>query len=283
MKTSGKGIAFIAEQEGVVTRAYRDVAGIWTIGIGHTAAAGAPVPVQGMTITREEAFDILARDLPQYEGRVRKALGSVPQAVFDGAVSFDFNTGAVSRASWVGAYRVGDRASARRRLMQWIKAGGRTIAGLVRRRQAEAALIFDGDYGSAAGWDARLSAVAAYQKQLATLGFYAAAIDGLAGPITGAAVRAYQKSHPDLVVDGIVGPATLASLARDIAARAVASSAGAGAVVAAIAGAVAAPAHPFFWAIGAGLLALLLGGGLLAFRYRGEIRRLLIGKKESAK
>ena len=60
-----------------------------------------------MTITREEAFAILARDLPGYERRVAAALGSVPQPVFDGGVSFDFNTGAINRASWVKAFRSG--------------------------------------------------------------------------------------------------------------------------------------------------------------------------------
>ena len=35
MKTSEEGVAFIAAQEGVVTRAYRDAAGVWTIGVGH--------------------------------------------------------------------------------------------------------------------------------------------------------------------------------------------------------------------------------------------------------
>jgi lysozyme len=45
MNTSEEGVAFIAAQEGLVTRAYRDAAGIWTIGVGHTAAAGPPIPV----------------------------------------------------------------------------------------------------------------------------------------------------------------------------------------------------------------------------------------------
>ena len=74
MQVSGKGVAFIAAHEGVVTRSYRDAAGMWTIGVGHTAAAGPRVPVAGMTITREEAFAILARDLPKYERRVAKVL-----------------------------------------------------------------------------------------------------------------------------------------------------------------------------------------------------------------
>jgi len=281
MKTSGKGIAFIAEQEGVVTRAYRDVAGVWTIGIGHTARAGAPEPVAGMTITRDEAFDILADDLPACERRVEAALGPVPQAVFDGAVSFDFNTGAVARASWVKAYRAGDRDGARRGLMQWTRAAGRVVAGLVRRREAEARLIFEGDYGAVAagGWDAAMAEVSAYQAQLATLGFYRGAVDGLAGPVTKAAVEAYQRSHPDLVVDGIAGPATRASLARDLAARAGAAATAAGTLAAAVLGAAVAPADALFWAVAAGLAALLAAGTLLAVRYRREIRRLFIATK----
>ena len=74
MRTSERGVAFIAALEGVVTRAYRDVAGVWTIGVGHTAAAGPPKPVAGMTISRAEAFRILAGDLPRYEARVDRAL-----------------------------------------------------------------------------------------------------------------------------------------------------------------------------------------------------------------
>lgn len=73
MQTSTRGVAFIAAHEGVVTRAYRDVGGVMTIGVGHTAAAGPPKPVPGMTISRDEAFAILARDLPKYERRAEQA------------------------------------------------------------------------------------------------------------------------------------------------------------------------------------------------------------------
>ncbi len=280
MKTSQNGVAFIAEHEGVTTRAYRDVAGVWTIGIGHTAAAGPPKPEAGMSITRDEAYALLARDLPRYEQRVESALGPVPQTVFDGAVSFDFNTGAIARASWAKAYRVGDRDGARRKLLLWNKAGGRTVAGLVRRREAEARLIFDGSYGSKdEGWANAIADVAAYQKQLATLGFYKGTVDGLAGPLTATAIRAYQNSHPDLVADGIVGPATRASLARDLAARAGTAAAGAVAVAATALGAVAAPSETLLWAVGTGGAALLAAGGLLILRHRRELSRLFLRNK----
>lgn len=148
MKTSSKGMEDIAAHEGIVLKAYRDVAGIWTIGVGHTAAAGPPKPVAGMKVSRAEAMAIFARDLRRFETRVAAALGPVPQHVFDGAVSFDFNTGAIHRASWVDAYKRGDMATAERKLKQWNKAGGRTVKGLIRRRAAEADLIFRGRYRS---------------------------------------------------------------------------------------------------------------------------------------
>jgi lysozyme len=256
MKTSPRGAAFIAAQEGVVTHAYRDVAGVWTIGVGHTASAGPPTPSRGMTITHEEALAILARDLARYERRVEAALPGVPQAAFDGAVSFDFNTGAINRAAWVKAFCAGDAAKVRAQLALWNKAGGKVVAGLVKRRSAEARLILDGDYGEAAAMPAIDGAVAA---DLARLGF------------TGDdAVLRYQRAHPDLLADGIAGPATRAAIARDLAARrAVAGGlAGAGAAV------VAASGLP--WLAAALLLAALaIFAGVSAWRRRDELIRFL--------
>ena len=151
MKISDKGAAFIAAHEGAAPRASRDAAGFWPIGAGPPASAGPPKPVAGMTITRAEAFKILADDIAKvFEPRVRKALGDVPQHVFDGAVSFDFNTGAVDRASWVAAYKRGDMAAAERSLKLWNKAGGRVVFGATGRRGEEADLIFRGRYGPSA-------------------------------------------------------------------------------------------------------------------------------------
>lgn len=273
MKTSEAGVAFIAAHEGIVTRAYRDAAGVWTIGIGHTAAAGAPVPKAGMTITRAEAFAILAADLPKYERRVDAALAAVQQHVFDGAVSFDFNTGAIHRASWVAAFRTGDMAEMRKGLTLWTKAGGRVLRGLERRRAAEADLIADGWYGAPkeAGDDIR-----ALQRDLAALGFHRGAIDGIAGPITRAAVRAYQAQHPDLVVDGIAGPATRASIARDLAARRAAETVGgvvAGTIAAGIPAAITGEGI-FLALVGVVAVAATIAVGVFVYRYRGEVSRM---------
>ncbi len=262
MKTSQKGAAFIAAREGIVTRAYRDVAGTWTIGVGHTAAAGPPRPLRGMTISRAEAFAILRRDLRKYERRVAASLPGVSQTVFDGAVSFDFNTGAIDRASWVKAFRAGDRADARRRLMLWTGAGGRAVAGLMHRRTAEAKLIFDGDYGEAVATPPAPVVADDVARGLLRLGFSGAD-----------AVVRYQRSHPDLVVDGIAGPATRASIARDLAAR---RGVVAGAV-AVVVGAGTAVAGVSAWAAAIVIAAVLIAAGVFAWRYRDELARVFTG------
>ncbi len=46
MKMSLRGLAELAGHEGIVLSPYKDSVGIWTIGVGHTAAAGAPDPAR---------------------------------------------------------------------------------------------------------------------------------------------------------------------------------------------------------------------------------------------
>ncbi len=148
MDTSGQGIAFIKRWEGVRTKAYRDSVGIWTIGVGHTSAAGPPKVTSGMVITDAQVSEILAHDLAKFEDRVERVFGSkMPQTLFDGAVSFDFNCGGIDKASWPRRFKDGDFRGAEAYLKMWNKAGGKVLRGLVNRRAAEADLIFRGNYG----------------------------------------------------------------------------------------------------------------------------------------
>jgi lysozyme len=149
MKTSPRGIEDLILSEALKTKAYRDSAGVWTIGVGHTASAGPPSPKAGMTITVPEAKAILARDLAKFEARVNKQFPrGLPQHAFDGMVSFDFNTGAIDRASFVTQYKMGQMGAAEQRLKLWNKAGGKTLPGLINRRAHEADMIFRGKYRS---------------------------------------------------------------------------------------------------------------------------------------
>ncbi len=214
MQVSDKGRAFIAVHEGCELRAYRDVAGVLTIGYGHTSEAGAPMVKVGMTITQEEAEDILSRDLGKFEARVSNRMGVLSQNAFDGAVSFDFNTGAIHKATWVKRYLEEKFVEAEASLKLWNKAGGRVLPELTRRRSGEADIIFRGRYPGMKPETADQSVIEA-QKILMARGFDPGAIDGAFGPKTKAAVLAYQEAHPNLANDGVLGPATLAQLRRD--------------------------------------------------------------------
>lgn len=79
MKMTDEGRKRLTLREGVRTTAYLDTEGVWTIGIGHTSAAGAPKVTKGLTITVAEVDAIFARDLVQYEKAVEESI-KVPLA-----------------------------------------------------------------------------------------------------------------------------------------------------------------------------------------------------------
>lgn len=148
MKTGQKGLTLIKSYEGLELAAYRDAVGVLTIGYGHTAAAGPPKPVLGMKITEQEAMDILARDLGQYEAAVTRALKRVPsQNQFDAMVSLCYNVGvaAFGASSVVRTFNAGDLQAAADSFLKFNKArisGKLTeLKGLTRRRKAERALF----------------------------------------------------------------------------------------------------------------------------------------------
>jgi lysozyme len=152
MKTNEAGIALIKEFEGLRTTAYQDSVKIWTIGYGHTSAAGAPTVAKGMKITKEQAVQILRADLDKFEQAVSKIIKvPVSENAFAAMVSLAFNIGpgAFARSSvarFVNAKQI-DKAA--RAFGMWVKAGGNTLPGLVRRRAAEAALFLTPDEGEA--------------------------------------------------------------------------------------------------------------------------------------
>lgn len=235
MQTSPAGLAFLERHEGVVLRAYRCPAGVWTIGAGLTAASGVVRPHAGMTVTAEEAGRLLAEALRRnYEPAVALAMGrDAPPRPHesDAGVSFHFNTGAIQRASWVERWREGNWTAVRTALAAWNKGGGRVLPGLARRRDEEFRLLRDGDYGhgapvrpvarpasGAAGIAAPVTAaqVPLIARALHDLGYAPAPVVG--GELSAAAVRAFQKAH-GLTEDGIVGRATASAVQRALDAR----------------------------------------------------------------
>jgi lysozyme len=150
MTLSPRGLLEIAEHEGIVPAPYRDSAGVWTWGIGHTAAAGGPDPArmsrampQDVDAAVMAAIDQFAIDVMGYVARVNVAV-HVPlaQHQFDALVSFDLNTGGIHRAKLTAAINAGEPDAARH-FMGWLRP-----PEIRKRRTAEMALFRKGDYAA---------------------------------------------------------------------------------------------------------------------------------------
>ncbi len=144
MQLTEEGLALIREFEGFRSSAYRCPAGVLTIGYGHTGRAGPPAVKEGMTMTEPEARIILVREANAFAEKAADLIRHpLSDAQFSALVSFAFNVGiaAFASSSVLKAVNGGDLAAVPRRLQLWVKAGGRVLPGLVRRRAAEAALF----------------------------------------------------------------------------------------------------------------------------------------------
>lgn len=148
MKTNQAGVDLIKKWEGFRGKAYLCPARVWTIGYGHTSAAGKPQVKSGMRVTRAEAETILKRDLGKYERAVRKGIG--PDAAgratanqFAAMVSLCYNIGgeAFKRSSVARHFRNGDADRAAASFRMWSKGGGKVLRGLVNRRAEETRLF----------------------------------------------------------------------------------------------------------------------------------------------
>ena len=139
MKTSQKGLDLIKSFEGLRLSAYKDVVGVVTIGYGTTAGVK-----MGDTITKERAEELLREDVARFEAQVLRMV-KVPltQGQHDALVSFVYNLGAgnLSNSTLLRLLNSGDYKGAAAQFDRWNKAGGKTLAGLVRRRAAERALF----------------------------------------------------------------------------------------------------------------------------------------------
>lgn len=118
---------------------YRCPAGYWTVGYGHVLAVHEP----HVAISREQAEAWLCVDVRHAELSVM-ALAQVAlrQPQFDALVSFAFNlgSGAFQRSTLRRCVNRQAHDEVPEQLMRWVYAGGRKMAGLQRRRAAEAAL-----------------------------------------------------------------------------------------------------------------------------------------------
>ena len=140
MKSSELLINKIIEFEGCKLQAYKCPAGVWTIGVGHTKGVK-----QGQKITEAQAISLLKGDLLPCENYVNNLGVCKTQGQFDALVDFCFNlgTGALGRSTLLKYIRQGKAEQyIRGEFAKWVKSGGKTLAGLVKRRAWEADRYF---------------------------------------------------------------------------------------------------------------------------------------------
>jgi len=143
MKMSADGLALVKEFEGLRLKAYKCPAAVWTIGYGHTSSAGAPIVTSDLEITRDEAEEVLRRDMGQYEDGVRKLVTiGITQGQFDALVDFAYNAGvgALAKSTLLKRVNAGKFDEVPAEFMKWTRGGGKELPGLVRRRRAEVKL-----------------------------------------------------------------------------------------------------------------------------------------------
>ena len=148
MRISQTGLELIKTFEWFAPESYQCSSGIWTIGYGHTSAAGLPEVREGMRMTEPQAVNQLHIDMKQYEDAVKR-LVKVPlfQHQYDSLVSFTFNCGEGSLKSSTMLKRINKEEESERiteAMSWWNKSGGKVSVGLVRRRKSEGHLFLTG-------------------------------------------------------------------------------------------------------------------------------------------
>lgn len=143
---SKNGLHLTEQFEGCKLTAYPDPGtggAPWTIGYGHTGPDVHP----GLTITQEKAEQLLMQDTQKAAAAVNaKVTRDITQQEFDALVDFVFNVGSGNFAASTLLKKVnaGDIHGAASEFEKWDMAAGKHMAGLLRRRHAEAEEFLSG-------------------------------------------------------------------------------------------------------------------------------------------
>ena len=141
MEISQEGIALIKRFEGCKLESYLCSAGVPTIGYGSTRGVE-----MGMESSQERAEALLLEDVADFEEEVNKCV-EVPltQNQFDACVAWTFNLGGsnLRSSTMLKVLNNGEYDKVPSEMKRWNKAGGQTLQGLIRRREAESLLFKD--------------------------------------------------------------------------------------------------------------------------------------------
>lgn len=157
---SAKAIEMIKHHEGVRQKPYQCPALLWTVGVGHVIDPNhirlpldqrktLPIPEgYNRILSMEEVNEILRKDLATF---VKGVLRLCPAAAnnqghLDALTSFSFNVGLgnLQKSTIRMKYNREDYEGAADGFLDWTKAGGKVLKGLVSRRNDERALFLSG-------------------------------------------------------------------------------------------------------------------------------------------
>ena len=146
-KLSQKGVDLIKQFEGLSLTPYVCAGGINTIGYGNTYYMnGKKVTLKDPKITQKQAEELLKHSLSTYEKAVDSfCRDDISQGNFDALVAFSYNVGvgALQKSTLIKKVNANPKdVTIADEFLKWNKSAGRVLAGLTRRRQAEANLYF---------------------------------------------------------------------------------------------------------------------------------------------
>lgn len=207
MRISRAGIALVKHFEGLYLETYQDAVGVNTIGYGITSADKAITGkeiTKGMKITRTTADKWLEESLnKKYLPKVLKYQDKYhfDTSQIDALTSFAFNIGSIDGLTQNGTRT---KAEIEKAFTLYVKAGGRTLKGLIRRREAERDLFRQGPKGFDEGFPLlpdrgyfeegdKGEGVKKIQRFLTWMDLFDSKIDGIYGRKTVAAVKKLQK------------------------------------------------------------------------------------------
>ena len=135
-KINKSGLNLIKKYEGCRLTSYICPAGVLTIGYGHTGKDVKP----NQTISKKKAINLLKKDLARFERHVQSYnyIYEWTDNEFSALVSFAYNIGNIDQLT---AYGTRTRSQIRTAMLKYVKANGKTLTGLVKRRKAELKLF----------------------------------------------------------------------------------------------------------------------------------------------
>jgi lysozyme len=142
MQAGKNCIDLIKKFEGLKLESYKCPAGLWTIGYGNTQWENGIKVKENQVIDIQRAEKLLTFWVSKYADRITVKCN---QNQFDALVSFAYNVGIGNFDSSTLKKKVianPNDPTIRDEFMKWVNSRGKQLAGLVKRREAEANLYF---------------------------------------------------------------------------------------------------------------------------------------------